>query len=88
MQWSKPGTALAKLLPLVNGIRQTYGNRSELRTQMVKPLTALAYVYGLLKEPKKALEACKEILDALGPQLIHYLVPVVHAKMTKVILRQ
>ena len=85
MQWFKPGAALAKLLPLMNGIRQSYRNRSELRTQLVEPLTTLSYVYNLLNEPEKLLEVCKEILDALGPQLMYYYVPLVHARMAEVI---
>jgi hypothetical protein len=51
---------------------------------MVEPLTALSYVYNLLNEREKALEACKEILQSLGPQLIYYIVPVVHARMAEV----
>jgi hypothetical protein len=87
MQWSKPGAALAKLLPLVNGIRHTYRDRNELRTLLVDPLTILAYIYNvLLNEPKKALEAIKEILDSLEPELIYSYVPVLHARMAEVIV--
>jgi hypothetical protein len=87
LRWSKPGAALGKLLPLVNGIRHTYRDRNELRTQLVEPLTTLVHVYNLLNEPEKALEACKEILDSLGPQLMYAFVPVAYARMAEVIVQ-
>jgi hypothetical protein len=70
----------------VNGIRHTYRDRNELRTQMDEPLTTLAYVHLLSKEPEKALEASKEILDSLGPQLAHYKFPVLYTRMAEVIV--
>jgi phosphohistidine phosphatase SixA len=82
------GAALAKLLPLVNGIRHTYRDRNELRTQMFEPLWTLSDVYNQLNQPEKALEAIKEIFDSLEPQLIYSHVPMLHARMAEVIVFQ
>jgi hypothetical protein len=72
----------------VNGIRHTYRDRNELRTQMVEPLRTLSNIYNQLNEPEKALEAIKEILDSLEPELIYSYVPELHARMAKVIVFQ
>jgi hypothetical protein len=53
---------------------------------MDEPLTTLAYVHLLSKEPEKALEASKEILDSLGPQLVHYKFPALYTRMAEVIV--
>jgi hypothetical protein len=55
---------------------------------MVEPLITLSDVYKLMDEPEKALEASKEILDSLEPQLIYSYVPVLHARMAEVIVFQ
>jgi hypothetical protein len=88
LQLSKPAEALAKLLPLVNGIRHTYRNRNELQTEMIEPLMSLAYLYNRLKEPEKALEAIKEISDSFGPQLMYMYIPALHALMAEVMCQK
>jgi hypothetical protein len=84
MQWSNPIAALSELAALVYKIRQTYSERSELRTELVYPLITLAHIHHMMRLPPMALENYKEMFDALGPLLVYTTVPTMYIKMMEV----
>jgi hypothetical protein len=76
--------ALAKLTPLVDGIRQSYGKRTEMRMEMAAPLMEIAQFYRMFKQSEKGIEACNEVIDALGPLLKYTYIPDVYLRMAQV----
>uniref|UniRef100_A0A915CL16 SET domain-containing protein n=1 Tax=Ditylenchus dipsaci TaxID=166011 RepID=A0A915CL16_9BILA len=66
LSFADPYQYLHQLEPLVKEMRRSYGNSSELKTQLVCPLLQLSMVYRETQQVRKALEALREAREAMG----------------------
>ncbi|KAI1728148.1 SET domain-containing protein [Ditylenchus destructor] len=82
-----PAKAEIELAALIKGLRETYQDRAEFRTQLVSPLISMARVYERLNELEKAAECYVEALDSLGSELRHYSGPEILVNLAQIKMR-